>query len=256
MLDLANLADAIVTGSLVSAFLLGLMGSSHCMGMCGGISAALGFQQQQKDWRLLSYNLGRIGTYTLIGLIAGLIGKEASLTLPLLGPVLRTLAGLLLIAMGLYLAGWWMGLTRLESIGQVLWQKIQPAAAKLLPINSHGQAFSLGALWGFLPCGLVYSTLSWALATADWRQSALLMLAFGLGTLPAMLVTGLAGNNALRFLRGQKARSVAATMMIALGLLTAITPWQHIGHANHGQHPMPQTESTNDGDAIPHHHHH
>ena len=250
MPELANLSDSIVSGSLISAFLLGLMGSSHCISMCGGISAALGFQNEQKDWRLISYNLGRLFTYTVIGIAAGLIGSEVTLAMPLLGPGLRTLAGLLLMAMGLYLAGWWMGLTKLEAAGQRIWRHIQPVTSKLLPINNHRQAFSLGLLWGFLPCGLVYSTLSWALATANWQLSGLLMLAFGLGTLPGMLITGFAGKTVLAFLRQKQARIVAACLMIALGGLTALTPWQHLGHGNHQGHEQQNTAPPNE-----HHHH-
>ena len=246
MADFTLFSEGLLSGSILSAFLIGLMGSSHCMGMCGGISTALGFQTQQKDTRLISYNIGRIFTYGLIGFIAGFIGSEVSLALPLLGPVLRTIAGLLLITMGLYLAGWWMGLSKLETLGQNLWRHIQPIAAKLLPVTSHPQAFSLGLLWGFLPCGLVYSTLGWALATAEPKASALLMLAFGLGTLPAMLVTGFAGKQVLAFLRGKKARALAAIIMIALGLLTAVTPWQHISHDNHGGHQNSQDEQSMD----------
>ncbi len=227
-------ADQLFIGLLSSAFLLGIMGSSHCLGMCGGISAALGFQPGQGYGRILAYNAGRISTYTLIGLLAGIVGGSITLALPLLGPVLRTLAGLLLIAMGLYIAGWWMGLTQLEKIGGGLWRRVQPLTQKLLPVHSSGQALQLGLLWGLLPCGLIYSTLSWALATANGLQSALLMLAFGLGTLPSMLISGLAGKKVLSFLRQQKMRAIAALLMIVLGIITAVTPWQHAGHHQHG----------------------
>jgi sulfite exporter TauE/SafE len=157
--------------------------------------------------------------------------------------------------MGFYLAGWWMGITRLELVGQLLWRHVQPITSKLLPINNHRQAFSLGMLWGFLPCGLVYSTLSWALATANWQQSALLMLAFGLGTLPAMLVTGFASKKVLSVLRQRKARVSAALLMIALGGFTLLSPWQHAGHSNHGDHSTPSTSDTKAA-PIDHSHHH
>lgn len=223
----------IILGSIISAFALGIMGSSHCMGMCGGISAALGFQQSKADGRIISFNLGRIFTYTLIGAVAGLLGEEISAFSPLLGPVLRTLAGILLIMMGFYIAGWWTALTQLEKIGSYLWRYIQPISAKLLPIHNHSQAIRLGILWGLLPCGLVYSTLSWALATAQWQYSALLMLAFGLGTLPSMLVSGYLGTKVLVFLKTGKTRTIAALLMILLGLMTAVPPWLHGSHHNH-----------------------
>lgn len=242
-------ADQLFLGLLGSAFLLGIMGSSHCLGMCGGISAALGFQANQGHGRIVAYNAGRISTYTAIGLIAGLVGETLTLNAPLLGPVLRSLAGLLLVAMGFYIAGWWMGLTRLEKIGSHLWRHVQPLTQKLLPVHSNSQALKLGLLWGLLPCGLIYSTLSWALATANGLQSALLMLAFGLGTLPSMLVSGMAGKKVLAFLRQQKMRAIAAILMIALGLVTAVTPWQHLGHHQHGAAAEPETP-------MHEHHHH
>lgn len=233
-------------GTLLSAFFLGFLGSGHCLGMCGGISAALGLQGKGKNL-LLSYNLGRIGTYAILGLIAGLVGSSLALLSPLAGPILRTLSGLLLVALGFYLGGWWLGLSYLEKTGSQLWKHIQPITAGLLPAKNNRQALCLGALWGFLPCGLVYSTLSWALANADGSQSALLMACFGLGTLPAMLVTGHAGQLLLGHLRKAWVRTVIALLMIIMGLVTAYIPWQHQGHI-HQQHnePMPESE---------HHHH-
>lgn len=252
----ALLTGSLFTGSLLSAFLLGIMGSGHCLGMCGGISAALGLQQKHPHFFLASYNLGRISTYTTLGAVAGLIGSQITDLAPLLGPWLRTVAGLLLITMGLYIAGWWMGLTKLEQLGSRLWRHIQPLSSTLLPVSNHWQALQLGLLWGLLPCGLVYSILSWALATASWQQSALLMLAFGLGTLPSMLISGYAGKRLLALLRQHRARAIAGLLMIALGLMTIVIPWQHSDHQHSTN--SPSSEQNKSLEQPPHtqHHHH
>ncbi len=225
--------------TITAALLIGLLGSSHCLGMCGGVASMLSIGgEKTASLRLFSYNLGRIVTYTLIGAVAGLLGQQVSQIVPGAGWMLRAIAGLLLIAMGLYLSQWWMGLTRLEQWGAKLWQKIQPLTGKLLPIRSHKQAVMLGSLWGFLPCGLVYSTVSWSLAVADWKQSALFMLAFGMGTLPAMLSMGLISQQLLDRLRSKNFRRLASVVVIAMGLVTIVTPVMHQSHhgMNHGTH--------------------
>ncbi|WP_101757684.1 sulfite exporter TauE/SafE family protein [Oceanicoccus sp. KOV_DT_Chl] len=216
--------------SLVSALLIGFLGSTHCLGMCGGIAAVLGVQSDNRFSRLLSYNCGRLVTYTLIGAVTGLLGEQLLVAQPQFTVLLRVLAGVLMVAMGLYVSQWWMGLTQLERAGAKLWRMIQPLAAKVLPISNHRQALQLGILWGLLPCGLVYSTLSWALATADWRQSALIMLAFGVGTLPAMLSVGFISEKVLQQFRQQKIRWAAGVLIMIFGVLTLVAPLQHSGH--------------------------
>lgn len=214
--------------TLASAVLIGLFGSSHCLGMCGGLSSLLGVTAERSNRsRLFSYNLGRLTSYTVIGALAGLFGEQLLSLSPQLGFFLRVTAGLLLVAMGLYVSQWWTGLTYLERVGAHLWRHIQPLVGRLLPIKSHWQALLLGSLWGFLPCGLVYSTLSWAVASAQWQQSALLMLAFGIGTLPAMLSMGFAGEKILQRLRSKNFRLLAGLMIIAMGLVTIFIPWSH-----------------------------
>ena len=213
--------------TLSGALIVGLLGSSHCLAMCGGLSSLLGIQADANRNRLLSYNIGRLLSYGVIGAVAGLFGEQLVQLAPSLGLSLRVLAGLLLVAMGLYVSRWWMGLNYLERVGAYLWRGIQPLIKRLLPIESHWQALLLGGLWGFLPCGLVYSTLSWALAAAQWQQSALFMLAFGLGTLPAMLVTGFAGEKLLVKLKAKNFRVMAGLVIIVMGLITAWVPLSH-----------------------------
>ena len=172
--------------SYLTAFSIGLLGSAHCMGMCGGITSALSLSLPDNNrhaiFRLmLGYHLGRIGSYALAGLILGTLGwflGEINQSFQL---ALRWLAGGMLIAMGLYISGIWKGLTILEKAGGALWRKIQPAASRLLPVRTFHATLALGAFWGWLPCGLVYSTLIWSASHGNPHQSALLMACFGLG---------------------------------------------------------------------------
>ncbi|WP_263264302.1 sulfite exporter TauE/SafE family protein [Pseudomonas sp. RIT-PI-S] len=215
--------------ALASAWLLGLLGGGHCLGMCGGLMGALSLAAppgQGRRWPLLlGYNLGRVLSYALAGLLFGSLGLAVAHT-PALA-VLRTLAALLLIAMGLYLAGWWQGLTRVEALGRGLWRRLQPLSRHLLPARTVGQALALGGLWGWLPCGLVYSALLWSAAQGDAVKSAALMLAFGLGTWPLMFATGLASQGLLAWLRQRGVRVAAGLLVLAFGLWSLPGPHQH-----------------------------
>lgn len=220
---------------LLSALILGLLGAGHCLGMCGGLMGALtmAIPAQQAKRRLqilLAYNLGRILSYSCAGLLIGLAGLAVSNSPIAMG--MRIAAALLLIAMGLYLAGWWSGLTRIESLGRSLWKHLQPLASRLLPVSSPQRALLLGAIWGWLPCGLVYSTLLWAASQGNAVNSALLMLAFGLGTCPVLLATGLAAQRISNLLRQRRVRIAGGILVIAFGLWTLPGPHQHwlMGH--------------------------
>jgi sulfite exporter TauE/SafE len=217
--------------TLFSALVLGLMGGVHCIGMCGGISSALGLTDASRHpQKLLAYNLGRIFSYTLMGSFAGLAAGLLQEQWQVFGRVMRLSANLLLILMGLYLANWWMGLTRLEQLGNRLWKKVQPLGRHLLPVEHSGQAFGLGMLWGWLPCGLIYSALLWAATAGSAYQSGLLMLAFGLGTLPAMLATGLFAQQLRQQLQRKWIRVIAGLLIIAFGLYSLVTMAQHRSH--------------------------
>ena len=205
------------------------------MGMCGGLMGALTLaipkEQRSRRFRLLlAYNVGRILSYATAGLLLGLAGWAVSNS-----PVamyMRILAGLLLICMGLYLAGWWSGLTRIESLGRHLWRHLQPLSKRLMPVSSIPQALCLGAIWGWLPCGLVYSSLLWAASQGSPLDSGLLMLAFGLGTLPVLLATGLAAERLTSLLRRRSVRLGAGLLVMLFGLWTLPGPHQHwlMGH--------------------------
>ncbi|EKT4465735.1 sulfite exporter TauE/SafE family protein [Pseudomonas putida] len=220
---------------LGSALVLGLLGGGHCLGMCGGLMGALtlAIPPEQRGRRLrllLAYNLGRILSYATAGLVLGLAG--VALASSPLAQGLRVVAALLLIAMGLYLAGWWSGLTRIEALGRGLWRHVQPLATRLLPVSSLPRALLLGALWGWLPCGLVYSTLLWAASQGNAAHSAVLMLAFGLGTWPVLVATGLAAERVGAVLRKRGVRMAGGLLVILFGLWTLPGPHQHwlMGH--------------------------
>lgn len=209
--------------ALIAAFLLGLFSSAHCVGMCGGIMGALSMaipaNAKARRWLiLLSYNLGRVFSYAVMGAIVGTFAQQITASG---GAVwLRWLAGLLLIAMGLYLANWWRGLTYLETGGRYLWAYLQPLGKALMPVDNTAKAVALGGIWGWLPCGLVYSALAYAMAQGDALGGGSVMFAFGLGTLPAVLATGFVAQQLGRVLQRRQIRWSFALVVILFGLWT------------------------------------
>lgn len=216
--------------SLLSAFLVGLLGGVHCVGMCGGIVGALtlglpadlqGRTRAMLPY-LIAYNGGRIVSYTAAGALMGGVGWLAANAFAVhqAQQVLQALAGLFMIALGLYLAGWWYGLTRVEEAGTVLWRRLEPLGRRLLPVRRPPQAFILGLVWGWLPCGLVYSVLIWAIAAGTPTDGALLLLAFGLGTLPNLLAMGVFAAALSGWVRRGWVRATAGLLVIAFGVWT------------------------------------
>jgi sulfite exporter TauE/SafE len=221
--------------TFLAAVMVGFLGGVHCLGMCGGIVGALTLgidaQKQSRSSRYLiqvAYNLGRISSYVFAGALAGWLGKMA---LDLTGvnaaqKVLQVLAGLFMVALGLYLAGWWRGLVRVEQAGAKVWKRIQPLGKNLIPVRSLPGAFLLGMIWGWLPCGLVYTALIWSLASGGVLQGATLMAGFGLGTLPNLLLMGLFAGELTRFMHLPAVKYTAGMLVILLGiyqLLKALT---------------------------------
>ncbi len=211
------------TGFL-AAMLAGLLGGVHCVGMCGGIVSALSLgidARVRLRWRLqLGYNLGRLVSYALAGAIAGGIGLllarsqggfEAQWLLYLFAATMTLL-------MGLYLGGWLNLLRRVESAGGALWRRIEPLGRRFLPVRSFSQALALGLVWGWLPCGLVYSMLIWSLSAGDAWQGALLMLGFGLGTLPNLLLMGAVATRMRAFTHRAWVRHLAGALVVMLAL--------------------------------------
>ena len=217
-----------------AVFLTGLLGGVHCAGMCGGIVAALSGQHSPGRWQLhLGYSLGRIASYAFAGALAGAVGSLGLLldgVLPV-QIVLYVLANLMLILLGLYLAGVSGVAARLEGIGSWLWQRIQPYARSLLPADTMPRAVGLGLLWGWLPCGLVYGILLSAMLSGDPLNGAAIMLAFGLGTLPNLLFAGLAWRRVSGISRARPVRIAAGGLVLGFGvygLAHAATLSQHI----------------------------
>lgn len=222
---------------LLGALLMGLLGGVHCAGMCGGIVGAVSLTQPDARpagfWpRQLGYNLGRISSYTIAGALVGGLGMLLAST----GGVrdaqllLMALAGVFMLLIGLHIGGWLHLLGPVERAGGWLWRRIEPLGRGLLPVRSPGQAFALGLVWGWLPCGLVYSALIWALSAGGAVQGGLLMLAFGLGTLPNLLLMGAAAARLGQWLRRPAVRWVAGGLLLAYGALTlaraaGVSPW-------------------------------
>jgi sulfite exporter TauE/SafE len=207
----------------IAVFLVGLLGGTHCMAMCGGIVGALtvGTPPGRRHWPLhLAYNLGRISSYALAGAALGAIGSAGLLLNDAL-PVqmaLYVLANLMLVALGLYLIGVPQGLTFLERGGQKIWARIQPLTRRFLPATSVSRALPLGMLWGFLPCGMVYSVLTTALLTGSALRGAGLMLAFGLGTLPNLLLAGFLLRRFRDVVQGRAVRLVSGLLVLGFGV--------------------------------------
>lgn len=244
--------------ALLAALVLGLVSSAHCVGMCGGIMGALTMAipaeaRQRRTQLLLSYNVGRIASYTLMGLLvgafAGVIAGAGGASW------LRVLAGLLLIAMGLYLADWWRGLTYLERVGRYLWAYLQPLGKGLFPVTTPRKAVFLGALWGWLPCGLVYTALAYAMAQAQPAWSAAVMLAFGLGTLPAVFATGYAAHQLTALLQQRAVRTGLALVIMLFGVWT-LAGGSHGAHEHQHHEPALVPGEHAPEPHHPHHHHH
>jgi len=207
-----------------AVFLIGLLGGTHCVAMCGGIVGALTVQipgRVKRQWPIhLSYNFGRITTYTLLGGLLGAIGSVGLLFdnfLPI-QMTLYVLANLMLVALGLYLTGFTRLLAPIEKAGHGIWRRVQPATKRFLPARGPAQAFPLGLLWGLIPCGLIYSVLATALVTGSAVRGAGLMLAFGLGTLPNLLLAGMLLKRLRGITRNTWVRTGSGVLVLAFGV--------------------------------------
>jgi len=231
--------------SYTSAFLLGLFSTIHCVGMCGGIIGALSLSlpaeiRQNKPRMLMfitTYNIGRIVSYSVAGLVAGAIGTGvlASAGFDQGHAILRAIGVAMMVAIGLYLAGWLPQLAIVEKIGVPVWKKLEPLGRKLLPVASLPKALAYGLIWGWLPCGLVYIVLLWALTAGNAVEGALTMLAFGMGTMPTLLATGFMTSWLTRFARSSTARQVVGLLIVAMAIGSLFIPMgdQMYGHHHH-----------------------
>ena len=209
-----------------SAILLGLLGAGHCLAMCGGIISTLSVSTQAKNnasnWQyILLYQFGRILSYSLFGGVAGWLGLQLSLSISF--PFLKLLSGVLLILMALYISNLWLGLTYFEKAGKLIWKQISPLTKHLLPVTSPMRAFFLGSLWGWLPCGLVYTALGYALSLGDGISAATFMFTFGVGTLPATILAGGASLSLKVFLNRSWFRFSGALILFLMGIYSLYT---------------------------------
>ncbi len=224
--------------NLLPVFLVGLAGSVHCVGMCGGIVSAFSLtparpafpvavmtiaapRATQSLLRVAAYNTGRIGSYALAGALAGgLAGGARTLAgLSAWQSAGYWLANLVLVVLGLYLMGAWSGLTRIERLGAGLWNRLRPLMGRILPLDSPAKLLALGALWGWVPCGMVYSVLLTAMLAGSASGGAAVMAAFGLGTLPMLLALGMAGSSLRTQLQRKPVRLAGGLLVLGFGVL-------------------------------------
>ncbi len=221
--------------------LIGLLSSVHCIGMCGGLASAFNIAIPQHLPKLMQvflsflFGIGRITQYLFICVLFYVLMNIIHLPFQkYAGDVARTLAGIMLVMMGLYLGQWWQGLKKIESIALPLWNKLSPRIKNLMPIDSSRKAFSLGLFWGILPCGLVFSSAIWASNQASLSHALAGMLGFGMGTLPAVFLSGIATSPVTRYFQRRSLKSAIALMLILFGLWTISSTWvmffMHHGH--------------------------
>ena len=230
--------------TLTSAFLLGFFSTMHCVGMCGGIIGALSLslpvdirnQKPRLFSYVLTYNTGRIISYGAAGLIAGAIGAGVlqSAGFEQGHTVLRSIGVTMMVAIGLYLSGWLPQLASVEKIGTPLWRRLEPIGRRLVPVASLSRALAYGLIWGWLPCGMVYFVLVWALTAGSAIDGALTMIAFGLGTLPTLLTAGFMTSWITRFAHSARARQVVGLLIIAMAIGSLFIPME--GHHQHHHH--------------------
>lgn len=222
--------------TLTAALLLGLLASGHCLLMCGGITAALGMATANgSDGRprrglLLGYQIGRIGSYAVAGLLIGTLGGGlvAFLDIEQVRVALRTLSAFALVVAALVMLGVWRDPG--SRLGRTLWPRIAPLGRRLLPVTTLPRALAFGAIWGWMPCGFVYTVLLVAALTAQPLQAAGVMLAFGIGTLPALLAAMWGAPRLLAWSRASGLRHGAGAFLLVCAAITLFSPWL-IGHA-------------------------
>ena len=226
----------------VTAFLAGLLGSGHCFGMCGGVAGSLGALAGRSARSMalpaLQFNVGRMLGYAVLGALAGgMVGAAGEImSLKPLGMWLRGLTALMVLLIGVRFLLDWRGLDIIERGGAGLWRRIQPFAARASQRHDWIGRSVLGICWGFLPCGLVYTLLMTAASTGSAAAGASTMLAFGLGTLPAMLGLTMAAPALNTFLSDRVVRRIVgfSLIVLAIWMLVPLFSGGAAGHAHHG----------------------
>lgn len=217
--------------SYLVAFIMGLFSSLHCLGMCGSIIGTLTLSLRQ-DIRqrtttifpyVVCYNLGRISSYTAAGVLVGVLHHVFTLPFNQVDGyrVLQIGSALFMAGAGLYIAGWFPRYAYIERLGSRFWRLIEPIGRRLIPVHTLPSAFLFGVVWGWLPCGLVYAALALSATAGDISRSGFTMLAFGLGTLPAVLGVGIMTSMMSRLAHNKRFRQFAGIFMIALAVFAA-----------------------------------
>ena len=217
--------------ALLTAFFVGLLGSGHCFGMCGGIAAGLGSltvnqgSEGQVKHRFMSaflFNLGRILSYAILGIIAATIlaGVGKVLNVPQWSMVLRFMTALMIFLIGVQFLFNWQTLAGIEKIGARVWKHVLPIAVKASSLPGGSGRLLLGLCWGLLPCGLVYSVILTASASGSAISGATVMFAFGLGTIPSMLGMSLAAPALAAMLSDQWTRKLMGAALILLAVIS------------------------------------
>ncbi len=225
-----------VFSTLTMAASAGLLSTLHCLGMCGGIVAALGLgaPAARRGGRAglglaCAYNGGRVSSYALLGALAALVTLPAGAA-PWAYRGLQALGLVMLIFAGLRLGGWLSGTGWIERMGLRLWRRMSPLTRRFLPIDRVARAVPAGLLWGFLPCGLVYALLPVAAGTGSPSRAALTMMAFGAGTLPGMLLASTLANRLGGLRPAIGLRRYAGATLVLLACVWFGLQWLGGGH--------------------------
>jgi len=232
--------------SIAGAFFTGLFGSVHCVAMCGGIICSLSLasnnsepavaavngsveqasRPQQRVWRFtILYHIGRILSYMLAGFIVSGLGVLGYQSMDYSNAVIagQMIASFFMLALGLYISQIWQGLLYFEKVGSIFWRLIAPVAKKLLPINRSDKALYAGVIWGWLPCGMVYSVLVWSFSSGNVFTGTAMMLAFGLGTLPMLLTISFFSSTQLK-----KLLNARPIRWLSGGIIISFSVWMLI----------------------------
>lgn len=216
--------------SYLAAFVIGLFSSLHCIGMCGSIIGTLTYslsQELRNNKRILfsiilSYNLGRVASYAIAGAVVGLLSLPFSQGMAY--RFLQLASAAIMTGAGLYIGGWFPRFAYIEKMGSRFWKLIEPFGRKMIPVKTRSQAMLFGMIWGWLPCGLIYTALALAATTGNVMHSSMTMLAFGLGTLPAVVGVGIMTSLLAKLSKARLFKQIVGILFIVFALLAAF-PW-------------------------------
>lgn len=221
-----------MSSSLYTALILGFSSALHCLAMCGGIVGALtmSLREEVRDNKLSlalyvgMYNAGRLTSYVAAGALAGALGQKLFYAIsPQYGhTILRVTAAALMIGIGLFLAGWFPRFAQVEKLGEPLWRRLEPLGKRMIPARTPLHAYVLGVVWGWLPCGLVYSTLILSVSSGGAESGAIYMLVFGIGTLPGIMATGILAWFMIRVSRTPYFKKAAGATIILMGVASLV----------------------------------